>query len=69
MAHGLVRPRWVRGKTIARIELRPFADGRGGTAHDPVIVFTDGSALGFMVEETDVGAYGVAPIYAPKGNR
>ena len=61
MAH--LNPRWIEGKTIAYVALRPFDDGKGGTAHDPVIGFTDGSKIAFVTEETEVGAYGTTIIY------
>jgi len=56
-----------KGKVVDRVDWRQFDDGRGGTAHDPLIVFTDGSALVFMTEETNTGDYGVLPIYHKKG--
>ena len=57
----------LRGKTIARVEMHGF-DPRtpGGSeelATDPVVRFTDGSCLRFLVQETDVGEYGVQLIY------
>ncbi len=57
--------RWFQGKTIDFVDWHPFDDGRGGTAHDPVIYFTDGSSLSFLAEETEVGEYGIRPIYTP----
>lgn len=56
-----------KGKVIDRVDWRPFDDGRGSVAHNPIIIFTDGSALQFVVEETDVGEYGVYPAYNRKG--
>jgi hypothetical protein len=56
-----------KGKVVDRVDWRPFDDGRGGIAHDPLIIFTDGSALAFMTQETDVGDYGVLPVYQKKG--
>ncbi len=52
------------GKVVARFELRPFDDGRGGTAYDPLLVFMDGSSLAFTTSETDVGEYGSDPCYS-----
>lgn len=54
--------KWLVGKTIARVDMHPFArnaDGTG-TAHDPTIHFTDGSSIVFMTEETEVDRYGTA---------
>jgi hypothetical protein len=45
MAH--LNPRWIVGKTVARVDLGCFPDGRGDTAHNPGIWFTDGSSIGF----------------------
>ena len=47
------------GKRIKRIRLRPFPDGRGGRAYDPIIELDDGTRIQFYVQETDVGEYGV----------
>lgn len=60
-------PRWVIGKTIADVQMRPFPDGRGRTAHDPRIVFTDGSRITFHVQETDVEPVCGIGIYYWKG--
>lgn len=59
-------PRWIIGKTVARVEMRPFDagnQGRGETAHDPHIYFTDGSQIWFLTEETETGEYGTEIIY------
>lgn len=58
--------RWVVGKTIARVEMNPFnagGQGRGTTAHDPEIFFTDGSSIRFITEETETGEYGTEIVY------
>ena len=54
-----VKPKEIVGKTIEAIEFIRFKDGRGGWATEPVIVLSDGSALDFHVQETDVGQYGI----------
>lgn len=59
------QPRWIEGKTVERVEMNPFRDGRGSTAHDPRIVFTDGSSVTFLAEETDVAQYGTDICYHP----
>jgi hypothetical protein len=57
--------RALRGKVIARVILYPFDPNREGShvldevATDPTIVFTDGSRLSFVVEETEGTEYGV----------
>jgi hypothetical protein len=48
-----MNPKWLRGKTISNVEMRPFEDGRGGKAHAPVIRFTDGTCITFTAEETE----------------
>ncbi|HTS01372.1 MAG TPA: hypothetical protein VMN04_02535 [Thermoanaerobaculia bacterium] len=54
----------LRGKTVARVVLSPFAPSNGGElATDPAIYFTDGSCLRFVVQETEVGEYGVGLVY------
>jgi hypothetical protein len=50
----------LKGKTIKRVRMRAFRDGRGGWAYDPIIEFTDGSNITFNVQESDVGRYGTA---------
>lgn len=68
----MFNPRWLHGKTIARVEMNPFEKydkentGRAGIAHDPTIHFTDGSSICFMTEETEVGSYGTRIIYRKK---
>ncbi len=55
------QPRWIIGKTVARVEMNPFSAGgygRGETAHNPRIYFTDGSSIAFHTEETETGEYG-----------
>ncbi len=60
--------RALRGKTIASVALCPFDDDNGGgTATDPVITFTNGTALRFVVQETEeTGDYGVNLAYPAK---
>lgn len=57
--------RWLVGKKIADVKWRTFDDGREGEATDPLITLSDGSSIEFVVQETDVGCYGVAVIYHP----
>jgi hypothetical protein len=66
-----MNPQWLIGKTIARVDMRPFdaSDGKSRkkrTAHNPVITFTDGSAIEFSTEETETGEYGTSINYRPK---
>ena len=56
-------PRWIVGKTVARVEMHPVSDGRGGTSHNPVITFTDGSFIRFETEETEDLLYGTMIVY------
>jgi hypothetical protein len=48
------------GKRIVAVDWGPFPDGKGGTAHRPVLTLDSGRVLRFVVEETTVGKYGVA---------
>jgi hypothetical protein len=64
-------PKWIVGKTVDRIEMRPFKCGPGAsqrTAHDPIIWFTDGSSISFVTEETE-GDCGTEIVYWPSGRR
>jgi hypothetical protein len=60
----------LKGKTIARVALYPFDPMRHGKADDyatsPVITFTDGTSLRFVVEETEGSEYGVALVLRDK---
>jgi len=60
-----MNPKWIEGKTIKSVDMNPFPDGRGGTAHGPVITFEDGSRISFYTEETDTGEYGTSIVYTP----
>lgn len=71
MSNGF-NPKWIVGKTIAKVDMRPFEAGeptRMGMAHDPIIIFTDGSHIWFTTEETEVGEYGTSISYAPGKRR
>lgn len=65
------RARALRGKTIARVALNPFdPNEEDGNAYPtdqpntaPVIWFTDGTCLRFVVEESEVSEYGVSLVY------
>jgi hypothetical protein len=67
-----INPKWLIGKTIAKVEMRPFNsrdNGEKGTAHDPHITFTDGSRIWFTTQETEVGEYGTCISYEPGKRR
>jgi len=59
----------LRDKKIRSVRFQPFAEANGDKdpAMDPVIVFTDGSCMRFLVQETEVGEYGVKLIYPARG--
>ena len=59
-------PRWLVGKTVQTVDMQPAPDGRGGTYHQPIITFTDGSSIRFFPEETEVGNIGVDIHYYPR---
>jgi hypothetical protein len=54
-----VTERALVGKTIVGLKQRPFRNGRGGYATNPVIRLSDGTELTFQVEETEQLEYGV----------
>lgn len=56
--------RLLAERKIVGLEMRPRPDGRGGTMHDPKITLDNGAVLYCVVEETDVGEYGIALMYA-----
>lgn len=52
-----------RGKVVKEIALNATWDSvRKGYYYNPKIIFTDGTLLGFFVQETEVGEYGVKPV-------
>lgn len=66
----------LKGKRVARVALHAFdpnenEQARTGreVATDPVIWFTDGTCLRFMVQETEVGEYGVELIYPGRDSK
>lgn len=61
----LATSRLLEGRRIVGFEANRFPDGRGGTAHRPVIVLDNGARLTFVTEETEIGDYGVACVYHP----
>lgn len=61
-------PRWIVGKTVAKVEMNSFEaapDVNRRLAHDPRVTFTDGSSIRFVTQETEVGEYGVEIVYRP----
>ena len=67
------------GRTIVSVASGAFArdfidEGetphtRGGFTSDPRFVFDDGSTLSFVVDETEVGEYGLYPVINPRTKR
>jgi hypothetical protein len=52
-----------KGKVIQEIALNAAWDSvRKAYYYNPKIIFTDGTLLGFFVQETEVGEYGVEPV-------
>lgn len=64
-----LQPRWVVGKRVVAVDMRPFGDGKGGTTYDPVLRFEGGSSLAFVVAETEGSEYGVDPVCVPAPRR
>ena len=58
------RKRQLVGRKILDFRRCQFADGRGGIAYDPEIILDNGTAIRFVVQETDVGEYGVLLVLA-----
>ncbi len=60
-----MRTRDIIGKRIVAVRLNRFNTGRstgnGGKAwsFDPTFVLDDGTAVSFVVDETEVGEYGI----------
>jgi len=51
--------RYLVGKRIVGVELRPFDSGHKGSRRwtfDPVFILDDGSRVAFSVDETDHGS-------------
>jgi hypothetical protein len=57
-----VQSRHIEGKRIVKLGMAAAPDGRGGVYHQWTITLDDGSQLKPIVEETNVGEYGVALI-------
>lgn len=52
-----------KGKVIKEIALNAAWDNvRKSYYYNPQIIFTDGTLMGFFVQETEVGEYGVKPV-------
>jgi len=66
-----VRTRDIIGRKIVIVRLNRFATGRstgrGGKAwsFDPVFILDNGGQIRFVVDETEIGEYGVTPLYIP----
>jgi hypothetical protein len=54
------------GRKIVAVNLRSFPDGKGGTATDPLLTLDNGRRIWFVVDETEVGEYGVCICIAGK---
>ena len=50
----------IIGHKIKAIDLRPFDNGEGKLAYDPIITLDNGLTLHFVTQETQVGEYGVS---------
>ena len=58
--------RRVIGRKIVDVDLRPFqSDPRypAERAHDVIFTLDNGAQISFVVEETEVGEYGICPCY------
>ncbi len=51
-----------KGKIVKEIVLNAAWDNvRKEYYYNPKIIFTDGTLIGFVVQETDMGEYGIPP--------
>lgn len=50
----LATARLLVGRTIVAVDLRPYPDGRGGRAYNPVLTLDNGATVTFEVQDTDV---------------
>jgi hypothetical protein len=61
--------RHLLGRTIVAVDMRPFPDGQGGTAHSPVLTLDNGRRVFFVTEEIDSGgAYGTCICITEKSH-
>lgn len=61
--------RRVIGRKIVDVRLNPFQSDPNhprSRAHDAVIVLDNGAEIGFLVQETEIGEYGVYPVLRPR---
>ena len=63
------KARTLIGKTIVMVALRPYDDGRGGIAFNPLISFTDGTALTFQAQETETDSGVILCVLKPKATQ
>lgn len=58
----------LKGRRITEIRWNAFRRGGRGQdwTTDPVFILDDGSKVGFSVEETEVGEYGISVNVWPK---
>jgi hypothetical protein len=57
------------GRRIVRVKLNSFRDGRSGWVADPTLFLDDGTALRFIVKETELGAdYGIELVLRKGAN-
>lgn len=62
-------PRWIIGRKIVEVDMHPFATGLHqpmGTTYAPVFTLDNGARIKFSVDETEVGEYGVRPVYCKR---
>lgn len=50
----LAIPRLLVGRTIVAVDLRSYADGRGGKAYCPIFTLDNGATVTFTVQEVDI---------------
>jgi hypothetical protein len=59
------------GRRIEHVILNEFDSGRVDVpvAHDPTIILDNGASIRFVVQETEVGEYGIEIVYVPNRKR
>lgn len=65
------KKKFLKGRRIVEVKWNSFKTGRSvgrgqGWTTDPVFILDDGSKVGFSVQETEVGEYGISVNIRPK---
>jgi hypothetical protein len=64
-----VRKSELIGRKIVDVDWRPFDDGMGGKATNPILILDNGRHIYFLTQETEIGEYGVELCITAKENK